>query len=290
MNKGFKKIVLYGLVPLAIIVSVFTLPLFAILIDTSSLLTVVSLVFAVLVGFFIATATTNYINFQRCLAQETANLIVIFNLGNIVKPSEKEKITEKIDQYVIATLDFSLTEYVEETYLEFKQVVESIDELQSENDTKRGVVALDHLQATKIDLIRNRESVALSALRITSGLHWLILVFLAATLVFLLFSLRTDGPLLNIVIGALSSAVYFTLLLLYEVDGNIFLEEQLAYQDVQRIFKTIGRLPYYPPLAFKSGMVKRPKESYRLGVYTDYPRSRVKEIKIYNQNQKSNLN
>ncbi|OGZ02508.1 MAG: hypothetical protein A2946_00685 [Candidatus Liptonbacteria bacterium RIFCSPLOWO2_01_FULL_53_13] len=280
MSEHVRKIVLRVVFPLIIVISVFTLPLLGLSADISPLLTVVSLVFAVLVGFFIATATTNYINFQHYLAQENANLIALFNLGNMVSPSEKEKTAETIDQYVIATLDFSLAEYIEKTHQEFKRVVEHIDTLKPKKGDGRSTVAFDHLQATKIELFRNRESVALAALRITNGLHWLILTFLASTLVFLLFTMRTDALLVNGIIAVLSSAVYYILLLLHEIDGNVFLEEQLAYQDVQKVFRAIGRLPYYPSFAFASAKLKTPGERYRLGIYADYPRSCAKKIKV----------
>lgn len=285
MNERVRKFFLRVIVPIIVLIGVFVLPSFKISSDIYWPLTVSSLVFAILVGFFIATATANYITFRDCLSQEATSLATIFNLIKILSPSEAEKAAEKIDQYAIATLDFSLTDYVEKTDREFRDVIDSVDEITINKSDERVPIIFDHLQGTKIELLRNRESIALSALRVTTGVHWFVLTALASVIIFLLLSLRTDEIALNLVLSILSSAIYFILLLLYEIDGNSFLEEQLEYQDIQKVFKAIDRLPYYPSLALERGQVKKPLENFRLGVYTNYPYSRKKEIKIYKSNE-----
>lgn len=288
MNLRLKKLTIRIVIPLVILLSALVAPLFNVSVDViNSLLTVTALVFAILVGFFIAAATTNYITFQQSLAQECGNLVAMFNFTSIVDPASRDKMAEIIDQYVIATLDYSLAEFVDKTYHEFRRVVEQVDLLRPENDDARVVAALERTQELKIELFKNRESIKLAAHRVIGGFHWLVLVILAAILTFLLLTLRTDALLLNFAIGVLTASIYFTLVLLYNIDGNTFLEEQLAYKDVQIIFETIGRLPYYPSLAFSEGEIKKPSGSYRIGVYTDYPNSFAKTIRVVNPKNRS---
>ena len=244
MNQKLVKILRRIIVPIIIFAISFLLPLFTVAADPSPLLTVISLVFAILIGFFIATATTNYLNFQNNLAQENANLITLFNLCNLVDPLQKRLVADKIDEYLISSLDYPLTTYVESTQKEFEGVVNIVDTLKPNTGNNTEIIALENLQTAKVELFKNRESLALAALRVTNNLHWIILITLSSLLIFLLLSLRTDESIIKIVIGLLSSAIYFILLLLYEIDGNVFLEEQLAYHDIQKVFRAIDRLPY----------------------------------------------
>ncbi len=263
--------------PIALFASAFVLPLYTANFDISNLLTVVSLLFAILLGFFIATATANYLNFQNNLGTEGASLIMLFNFGRLVQPKAEKKLAEAIDQYVIATLDFSLSEYVPKTEQEFTALLEVVDALKPRNDA--AMVALDHLHEEKSNLMRSRSAIALTAPRVTGSVHWVVIALLAAALAFLLFELRTGGLVLNIVSGILAAVLYLTLLVLYEVDGNKFLEEQLAYSDVQGIFRSIGKPIYYPEVAIANNIVRTPAATYRVGIYTDYPRSTAKVIK-----------
>lgn len=58
-----------------------------------------------------------------------------------------------------------------------------------------------------------------------------------------------------------------------EVDLGVLVRpsarEQLAYEDVQGIFRSIGRLTYYPAFAVERGLVKHPTRDYRIGTYLD---------------------
>lgn len=277
-----RKIIFRVIIPIGIVISAFLFPLFKIAEDIYWPMTISSLVFAILVGFFIATATTNFINFQSFLAQEAANIVALFNLFKIIKPSAEKEMADKIDRYAIATLGFTLTEYTDKTRVEFDDIIKTVDEIDAENAAGANLVALDHLYATKIGLLKNKASIVLVALRLAKGLHWLVLSLLAGVLVLLLFSLRADTYLLNLVIGVLSSTVYFILLLFYEIDGNIFLEEQVACRDIQIIFKGVGKLPFYPSFALKWLKREDLPVRYRVGHYLDYPHSAAVKIKIIN--------
>jgi len=68
--------------------------------------------------------------------------------------------------------------------------------------------------------------------------------------------------------------------LVYEIDSNIFLSKQLEYNDPQQVFEGIGRMNYYPKSAIDKGDAKPKTDTYRIGIYKDYPNSLEKEIKI----------
>lgn len=278
-----RKIFLKTLIPLGLFILAFIVPIYEVSFDISTLVTSASLLFAILLGFFIATATTNYMNFQTLLAEEGSGLIMLFNLGVLVQPSAREKIAEVIDSYAIATLDFSLTDYIYNTRKEFSEIIEVVDSLEPPDEQKRRIAALSYMHETKSNVLKARESITFTAPQVTSGNHWFIIIAITIVLTVLLFTLRDGNLLASVIVGLLTATLYLILLLLYEVDANTFLEEQLAYSDVQKIFWSIGRLPYYPAYAIKNGAVKEPKGEYRVGVYDNYPTSTKKTIKRVNR-------
>lgn len=279
MSPTSRNAVLRILVPLLLFGSAFVVPVHRFGIDTSNFLTTVSVLFAILLGFFIATATTNYLNFQSSLAAEGTALIMLFNLGALVRPSAKEKLADAIDAYVIATLDFGLTDYVKNTEQEYAALVTYVDTLEPEDDGKRRVSALDALSQAKTDMLRARTAISFAAQRVTRATHWIVIVLLGVLLVALVFGFRDGTALPNIIAGTLVAVLYLILLLLYQLDGNVFLEEQLAYEDVQGIFRSIGRLVYYPAFAVEQKLVRAPKGTYRIGEYVDAPHSKKKVIR-----------
>lgn len=278
-----RKIFFRTLIPIGLFVLPLIIPIHKVSFDISTLVTSASLLFAILLGFFIATATTNYMNFQTLLAEESSGLIMLFNLGVLVQPSAREKIVEVIDNYVISTLDFSLTDYIDSTRKEFSEIIEVVDSLEPQDEQKRRVAALSYMHETKSNVLKARESITFAAHQVTSSNHWFIIIVITIVLVVLLFTLRNGDLLASVIVGLLTAILYLILLLLYEVDANTFLEEQLAYSDVQKIFGSIGRLPYYPANAIKNGVVREPEGEYRIGIYNNYPTSTEKTIKRVNR-------
>lgn len=282
MNRTTRKIVLEIVMPLALLAAPFLLPIFHFAFDISTLLTVISLIFAILVGFFIATATTNYLRLQSLIADEDSALINIFNLSKIIQSSEVPRMKEAIDHYATAALDFELTEYVYKTQKEFYDLLSTLDSISPQDE--KGLVLLENMHNGRDRLVRTRQEITLAARRIITWRHWIILILLAILLVVLLLSIRDGRWFFSLITGILSLATYFILTLLYEVDSNVFLEEQLAYENTQQIFQAIGTMKYIPHRAFQDKRVKEPKEDYRVGIFKDYPKSLEKEIKVIHKN------
>jgi len=277
-----KKVFVKFLIPVVLFGLPFVVPVYAVGFDVSTFATIFSMIFVILVGFFIAAATANYLNLQSHLAEETAYLIALFSLGVSVQPSMKKKLGDVIDAYLIAAVDYPLLEYANKTRKELHDVIDVVDSIEVKVSDPKGMVALDHLYEAKISLIKTLHSVAFSAPRVVHRIHWVILTALASALVFLLFTLRTGEVLAGIVIGVLTISLYLVLILLHEVDNNDFLEDSLAYSDVQKVFEAIGKLKYYPETAFRrygNDQLQLDKD-YRVGIYKDYPKSMEKRIKI----------
>jgi len=266
------------IIPFLLVTAPFFLSVYHFTFDIPTLLTVVSLIFAILVGFFIATATTNYLRLQSLIVDEDSTLISIFHLTKIIQPSAISKMREVIDRYAISALDFELFDYVHKTQKEFGEVLSTIDELSPQDE--KGLELLGNIHDNRGEIVRARQEIAMVSKRVVTPLHWMVLIFLAVLLIFLLLALRDGHWVSSFITSILSLATYLVLVLLYEVDSNVFLEELLAYENSQQIFRAIGTMKYFPHHALKNQRIKAPEEDYRVGVFKDYPHSLEKEIKI----------
>lgn len=274
------KILLFFLVPVALAICPFVLPLYTLTFDISIVLSVVSLVFAVLVGFFIATATTNYLNLQSLVVREDTALISIYQFIQIVSPPLSQRFAEVVDVYSTLSLHFDFTEYVAKTRAEFNDVITVINQVVPVD--QKGFELFASLHAKKSELTQVRQDITLAADRIVTWRHWLVLLLLSAVIVTLLLSLR-DGALLTAsVVGVISLAIYVVLNILYQVDNNIFLEEKLAYQNTQEVLRAINVSPYFPEESIGMGRVSKLSGEYRIGRFKDYPHSMEREVRLVN--------
>lgn len=260
------KIILNYLIPIGLIGLLIYVPKIDIHFDINAILTITSLIFAILIGFFIAT-TTNYLKLQTLITGEDSTLISIYNLIKIIQPSRVSELKEKIDNYATRTLDYSIKEYIQSTNNEFKDLLRVIDEVLSSNTIDAGLKQT--LFDRKDALIRGRQETNLASQTIVMPSHWIILILLSVLIFGLILSIKDNSSIFLIVSGMLSLSIYFTLILLYKIDSNIFLEEQLAFQNSQIIFAELDTLRYFPYLARNNPKIKTVTETYRLGFYKD---------------------
>lgn len=246
--------------------------------DSGILLTAVSLLFAILVGFFIATTTSNYLRLQTLIADANAGLISLFNLVKGIEPNKKPLIEQAIDEYMIAALDFELLDYTDKTKKEFNQVIKIADETEPTNE--KGFALISELHARMDELLTNNQEIALTAKRIVTPRHWFIIILLAILLATSLLSFRTGSFLISLFVGVMFITIYHIMILIHEIDTNLFLSNQLSFDDPQQVFQGIGRPNYYPEYAIKKGYAKPRSEIYRIGIYKNYPNSFEKEIKL----------
>ena len=263
---------------LLLILVAIKLPVFSLNLDVSTLLTIFSLLFAILLGFFIATATTNYLRLQSLIAEEDSSLIILFNLVRKIEPQSVGKVINAIDNYAIAALSFEAEDYVDKTRYEFENFTKEIDAINFSD--KNGEELFSSLHGKKNELYRVRQEIALVARRIVTSAHWVVIISLGILVGFLTLTLRHGELLSGVISGILLASDYLLLTLLYEVDNNRFLEQALSYQNSQQIFEAIGRPPYYLADTIKSGRISKPNKSYRTGYYKSFKDNDIKLVDI----------
>lgn len=266
------------LVIVLLVAIVFFVPSFNFSFDVSTLLSVISLLFAILVGFFFAAVTSNYLSLQALVPQEDAMLINIYNHASLIDPKKAKELAEKIDDYMIAVLDYEILTYAPHVRKELKSIVETVDKIQPSD--VRGQSLIQNLHNYKSSLFQINQQTNLVAQSILSFSHWCIIIMLSILIDILLLGLRTGNWINLAIIAVLFITPYLILNLLYELDSNLFLAKHLSFKLPQNVFEAIGRLHYYPETALKAGIVRHPEKPYRVGHYIDFPKSNRKTIKV----------
>ncbi len=260
----------------------FLLPIFKFNIDTSTIITVISLLFAILAGFFIATATSNHLRLQNLISIESSTTITMFNLAKYIQPGNVGSLANAIDKYLIAVLDYELLDYAGKTNKELGEVLSSVDAIKSENP--EGLAALQVLQGLKFNLISTVREMELTAKKIVTPLHWSVLISLSAMLSVLLLGIRDGTTLYSLVTSILLTALVQILFIIQSVDSNDLLAENLGYETIQSEFEAMDKLPYYPEVAVNAiAKFKNSGKAYRVGFYLDAPKSFSKEIRVLNE-------
>jgi len=260
---------------------VFLVPLFTFPFDVATILSVISLLFAILVGFFFAAVTSNYLSMQALIPEEDSVLMSIYNHAALIDPKKAKKMAEAVDAYMIKVLDYDILTYAPHVREELLKITDVIDEVQPSDD--RGKALIQNLHNFKAKLIEINQKTVLVAQSVLSPAHWSIIVLLSVLIDALLLGLRTTDPISSVFIAILFITPYLILNLLHEVDSNLFLAKHLAYESPQNVFMSIGKLPYYPETILNAGVVKNPKTPYRVGVYLDLASSLKKKIKTIRQ-------
>lgn len=263
---------------IALLLVAILLPVFKFSFDISNMLTVVSLLFAILIGFFIAAATSNYLRLQTLISDEDASLMSIFDLVKIIQPSAEKRFANLIDKYMIAALDYDQLDYFMATSVEFDNLVNAIGGITPLNE--EGIALLQNLHNIKSNIVSIRQEAFVLIKKAVTRRHWFILISLASIISVILLELRDGSILVSLLIGLTLIALYQTLNLLYKIDSNAFLADKLAYEVPQKVFQAIGQMKYYPETVLSVELKKTLKnENYRVGIYDDFSKGMNKKIK-----------
>lgn len=266
LNNTMQISIIKFIIPIFFVAAPFLVPSFHLSPDTGTILTVISLLFAILIGFFISSATANYLRLQTLIASMNSSLITIYSYSKIIGGESHVALTKSIDTYLIATLDFDVLDFSGKVDAEFSEILKNVDAIRPHDDIGMGI--LQHLHYGKINLISNDEEIEISAKSIVNPLHWFILTILAGLIIILLMSLSDGGLAYATMAAALNFTIFQVLFLLYKLDQNIFLARKLAFNFPQRVFSAIGCMPYFPEYATKFSHVTLPKDQpYRIGSF-----------------------
>ena len=241
----------------------FILPSFSIGFEISTILTVVAILFTILIGSFIASATNNYFVMQNLIASSNASLISLYGFVRIIAPSKAATISEAIDRYMIAALDHDLLYFAGATQNELDTIVSLIDKVTP--DPGYSEALMQSLHGAKTEFLHTQQGMMTASKTVVGPRHWFILIALATLIGILTLTFREGHLLSTVIVAILLTALHQVLKLLYEIDTNLFLAQRLAFQNPQPVFISIGRLPYFPQYAIDRKNVVTLPTTYRVG-------------------------
>ena len=240
------------------------------------ILSVATFLFGIFVAFSINDRNKRKEKIRENDSHERSNLVNIYGLSKVLGKKWAEKIRKKIDEYLMATLDYKIWDFYK-TGKEFSALFDLIMPIKVKNKPQ-----LEEMIERLEDIRLSRGETAEIINERLSRFEWVIAIFLClVTLVCLI--LINPGTLISIVLlSGLSIAVIFSVYFLYSLDNLSWKEETIIFEPYAQTFESVGLLRYYPEDLIISGKVKKHTgKKYRIGIFPKpYPDFSGKKIKI----------
>jgi hypothetical protein len=243
------------------------------------LLTSATFLFSVLYGFEISVVINNFSQLKTQVATENAGLLSIFHLAQIIGGEAAKEIEEKIENYLLAAIDYPLAEHLK-TDKVFFGIFKPLLKLSNAGGDQKGQ-ALQYMNEGLYYIPQARNQIAEVAPKFVGSSVWIMLITLSVVLLGIMFIGRDPDFFSKLTVAVFSTTVVGALFLLDEIDSNRIEEEHLEYGAFNETLASMDKLPYYPDFAVKKGIVKLPKKgSFRIGHFPNYPSLEERKIEL----------
>lgn len=213
--------------------------------DMSKILSASTTLFSILMGFFIASAMSNFLRLKTLICSETGGLFSLYKFAQLIDKSLGEQVKEAIDNYVIRSFDWELKDYVENTNKEFEMIYDVLNKKNSFPDNEKENLALDFLMSDLGSLPSIRNEISMVAKSTLNSLYWILLITLAFLTIFAVL-MGTQFTFISILLAvSISSTILFSLFLLDEIDSNRLNENDIAFRIYNQLLISLGNYPYY---------------------------------------------
>ncbi len=262
----FKKIkskYLAGIVILLSFVSVFMIPITSGTSEhISTILGIVGLLFAILIGFFITDLWSRFQRIRENVAVEVSGLQTYYLFVQILGkyPQHKKWVKQQqelIDKYV---REFFYVEWNDYSKIDphFNAIIASLKDVE-----KLKTIKEDETYANLLPLLNeittSREKLFMFGKDRLNKLEWAVVLFLSLILIFSIFMVRTLTLSSLFLSGTLISTVAILLLILRDLDDLSFGEDMVSFEPYETIFDVIDKPRFYLKRDIKNGRVIPPK-------------------------------
>jgi len=259
LHPGWKALIVFVLFGVA----AFLVPIRQASPEVPNVLAATAIFYSILIGFYIASAMTNLSRLKTLVATETGALIAIYHIVQLSLPDKKKQVREAIDGYVIKRFDYEIADYTEPTTKEFYGIFDCLKGAKGKSDGESA--AINYIAEAMYYVAQARRETSIVGAKIVNGVSSTLLYILSGIIIISLFVLRTPGFESSLVAVLLSTAAALMLLILHDVDGNRFGEEQYAIDTYQDVFRAIGKEEYYSNHILKGFRYKPKVKHYRTG-------------------------
>jgi len=229
----------------------------------STILGVVGLLFAILIGFFITDLWSRFQRIREGVAVEVSGLQTYYLFVQILGkyPQHKKwarQQQELIDKYV---REFFYVEWSDYGKIDpyFNAIITSlrdVEEVKTNHETETYTNLLPLLN----EVTTSREKLFMFGKDKLNKLEWAVILFLTLILIFSIFMVRTLTLSSLFLSGTLISTVVILLLILRDLDDLSFGEDMVSFEPYETIFDVIGKPRFYLKKDIKNGRVVPPKD------------------------------
>ena len=237
--------------------------------EIGTILGMVGLLFAILIGFFITDLWSRFQRIRENVAIEVSGLQTYFLFTKILGdfPRHKkwaDKQRELVDRYVREFFYVEWSDYGK-IDVHFNNIIDSLREVEELETIKE-----DETYANLLPLLNEittaREKLFMYGKDRLNKMEWMVLLFLTGILVFSLFIIRAPGFSSLFLSGTLVSTLVILILILRDLDNLSFGEDMVSFEPYETIFDVIGKSRFYLKKDIKTGRVVPPKDTkYRIG-------------------------
>jgi len=260
------------------VVAVIFLPQIESFKGTELVLTISTFLFAILVGFFLSRLNSRFDRMRDLIAKQDADWLSFYEMSIFLGKGFSKKVRELIDRYLITSYDFKLGEAYKQTARPLHNVYKELKELKISNKRNAKDIfdnAVDKLSEIEED--RNASSV-LSLERLTRG-QWLVLLILAAIIVFCVFVLLRQEIYSKIITVLLSTILVLILLMMRDLQNLKLSGRETGFESGQEVFEGINKLRYVHENDIQSESIPDTIKEYRQGIHEPGKTPKIKIIK-----------
>lgn len=224
-------------------------------------LSVTSVLFGLLIGFFITQMWNKFSSIRRESAILRSSLLgMISNMRRLEGNEEvKEKFFDRMERFLIAFIMISW-DSVEEEDRYFDRVTETISEVEILNE--RDKVIFTQLLDAESSASEARSELTTLGKESLMRLEWAVLMSLSSIIIVSVLLLRDGSTFFRAVATVLPSLMVLTMLILDDLDNLRWGSDVISFEPAEAALKELNKEKFYEKRFVKEEWVKEP-ENYR---------------------------
>ena len=243
--------------------------------EIKTILSFVSFLFAILSGFFIASLWDRFTKIRSLISAETANLENIYKFVELAGKSLAKKFADKIDKYIIKSLEFELHNYQEKLKEEYFALYKPLIDLRN----KKMDVPLTRVLNIFDQFTTHRKEILSRGKDKLGAYHWIALILLAFSLILIWIYIQIPGTFGVIMGSILTFTILIVLVIIYDLNNLKWGSEQINIEVYERVYDVIGLKRYYPEELLNKVTIPKEIKEYRVGVLINH-KTYQRKIKI----------
>jgi hypothetical protein len=200
--------------------------------------------FGVFVAFALDSARNRMSKVDDLLKVDEANLLALYELAGALGEKEQAHITELIDLHMQDQIDYRLNDFDRSgpSHLRILRYVAAT----AADDTVGSSIVREQMLTLILQTNANRPQVETSTGSGLSKAEWTC-IFVLFAMLYLTLPLFDTGTLFgSLLVAMLSSTLAVFVAILWKVDHLRWQEGDWIWKPLDRLFRNIGKLPYYP--------------------------------------------